>query len=83
MSKRQELYAVIKKESLQQAIKDAFGKNYTNVQSADLEAFIAKYKEAKKLGKKKTEYLTKTDKLIKVLKDKHILLDSEVKYIFS
>lgn len=37
---RKELYEIIKKNDLQQSIKDEFGVNYTNVPSAQLEEFI-------------------------------------------
>lgn len=83
---RKELYAKVKELNLQEEIKKKYGDNYTRVSNTELEAIIAKHttkapttKEVKgDCGKG-----CKCDKLIEVLKKKHILLDSEVAYINS
>ena len=81
---RKELYAKVKELNLQDEIKQKYGDNYTRVNNTELEAIIAKYttkpiaKEAKDSCKS-----CKCDKLIEVLKKKHILLNSEVAYINS
>ena len=77
---RKELYAKVKELNLQEEIKKKYGYNYTRVGNTELEAIIAKH-IAKTLatGGVKGE----CDKLIKVLKKKHILLDSEIAYINS
>lgn len=83
---RKELYAKVKELNLQEEIKKKYGDNYTRVGNTELEAIIAKYtvkaptKERVKSGCSKS---CKCDKLIEVLKKKHILLDSEVTYINS
>lgn len=83
---RKELYAKVKELNLQEEIKKKYGDNYTRVGNKELEAIIAKHtakapttREVKSgCGKG-----CKCDKLIEVLKKKHILLDSEVAYINS
>lgn len=82
---RKELYAKVKKLNLQEEIKNEYGDNYTRVSNTELEAIIAKY-----TTKIPTEGVNvncgkscKGDRLIEVLKKKHILLDSEIAYINS
>ena len=83
---RKELYAKVKELNLQEEIKKKYGDNYTRVSNTELEAIIKEHttkaptvKEVKGgCGKG-----CKCDKLIEVLKKKHILLDSEVAYINS
>ena len=83
---RKELYAKVKELNLQEEIKKKYGDNYTRVGNTELEAIIAKHTAKTQAigvarggcGKK-----CKCDKLIEVLKKKHILLDSEVAYINS
>lgn len=83
---RKELYAKVKELNLQEEIKKKYGDNYTRVGNTELEAIIAKYTaEAPTIGGVKSgcDKDCKCDKLIEVLKKKHILLDSEVAYINS
>lgn len=83
---RKELYAKVKELNLQEEIKKKYGNNYTRVGNTKLEAIIAKHTAKTpttggvKVGCDKSY---KCDKLIEVLKKKHILLDSEVAYINS
>ena len=83
---RKELYAKVKELNLQEEIKKKYGDNYTRVDNTKLEAIIAKHTaktpttEGINGGCNKN---CKCDKLIEVLKKKHILLDSEVAYINS
>lgn len=87
---RKELYAKVKELNLQEEIKNKYGDNYTRVGNTELEAFIAKHttkpsSSNKQTAKKVTDSCSKCkcDKLVEVLKKKHILLDSEVAYINS
>ena len=93
---RKELYAKVKELNLQEKIKEQFGENYTRVSNAELAFIIASYKKVEKPKSetkvsistvaKKSTVATKSckcDKLIEVLKKKHILLNSEVDYINS
>lgn len=83
---RKELYQKVKELNLQEEIKKKYGDNYTRVGNTELEAIIAKYTtktpttEGVNVSCGKS---CKGDKLIEVLKKKHILLDSEVAYINS
>lgn len=81
---RKELYAKVKELNLQDEIKQKYGDNYTRVNNTELEAIIAKYttKPIAEAAKDSCEGY-KYDKLIEVLKKKHILLNSEVAYINS
>ena len=93
---RKELYAKVKELNLQEKIKEHFGENYTRVSNAELAFIIANYKKVEKpksetkvsistVAKESTVATksSKCDKLIEVLKKKHILLNSEVDYINS
>ena len=93
---RKELYAKVKELNLQEKIKEQFGENYTRVSNAELAFIIANYKKVEKpksetkvsistVAKKSTTATEscKCDKLIEVLKKKHILLNSEIDYINS
>lgn len=83
---RKELYAKVKELNLQEEIKKKYGDNYTRVGNTELEAIIAKHTvEAPTTGGVKSGCGKgcKCDKLIEVLKKKHILLGSEVAYINS
>ena len=93
---RKELYAKVKELNLQEKIKEQFGENYTRVGNAELAFIIANYNKVEK-PKSETKVSTSTvakestiatksckcDKLIEVLKKKHILLNSDVDYINS
>lgn len=93
---RKELYAKVKELNLQEKIKEQVGENYTRVDNVKLAYIIAKYEKVEKpksetkvsiptVAKKSTVATEsgKCDKLIEVLKKKHILLDSEIDYINS
>ena len=93
---RKELYAKVKELNLQEKIKEQFGENYTRVSNAELALIIASYNKVEKpksetkvsiskVAKESTVATesSKCDKLIEVLKKKHILLNSEVDYINS
>ena len=93
---RKELYAKVKELNLQEKIKEQFGENYTRVSNAELAFIIANYNKIEKpksetkvsiskVAKESTVATEscKCDKLIEVLKKKHILLNSEVDYINS
>ena len=93
---RKELYAKVKELNLQEKIKEQFGENYTRVSNAELAFIIASYNKVEKpksetkvsistVAKKSTVATEsdKCDKLIEVLKKKHILLNSEIDYINS
>lgn len=82
---RKELYAKVKELNLQEEIKKKYGDNYTRVGNTELEAIIAKH-TAKTLITEEVKGgcgKSKGDRLIEVLKKKHILLDSEIAYINS
>lgn len=93
---RKELYAKVKELNLQEKIKEQFGENYTRVSNEELALIIANYKKVEKpknetkvsistVAKESTVATesSKCDKLIEVLKKKHILLNSEIDYINS
>lgn len=83
---RKELYAKVKELNLQEEIKKKYGDNYTRVGNTELEAIMAKHiAKATTTGGVKSGCSKgcKCDKLIEVLKKKHILLGSEVAYINS
>lgn len=85
MNKRKELYDAIVKHNLQDVVKSKYGRNYTQVGSAQLEEIInahnSKIVEDKPAAKKNNSNSTKLDKLIKVLTDKRIILKSELEFI--
>ena len=83
---RKELYAKVKELNLQEEIKKKYGDNYTRVGNTELEAIIAKHTAKSSTTREVKSGCgkgCKCDKLIEVLKKKHILLDSEVAYINS
>lgn len=91
---RKELYEEVKKQHLEEVIKEVCGKNYTLVSNKKLEEIVLlepskPIKNGKKAcGKPKSPDTGKPapsmcEKLIEVLKKKHILLDSEIRYIKS
>ena len=83
---RKEIYAKVKELNLQEEIKKKYGDNYTRVSNTKLEAIIANH-TAETLTPRRVKggcgKDCKCNKLIEVLKKKHILLDSEVAYINS
>lgn len=87
---RQEIYAKIKEYNLQETIKTTCDRNFTQVDSTTLIGFIKLHEEAleetkkpKKQTEKQAPKKCACEKLVEILKKKHILLDSEVTYILS
>ena len=85
---RKEAYEQIKKLGLQEECKKQFGKNFTQCKTSELEAVI---KTAKvKYTKATTKTATKTEepkdsfnKLLAILRKRHILLESDIKEILG
>ena len=91
---RKEAYEQIKKLGLQEECKKQFGKNFTQCKTSELEAVIkaAKVKVGTKVKTTKAapKTVTKTEepkdsfnKLLAILKKRHILLESDVKEILG
>ena len=80
---RKELYRKIKELNLQDEVKKVYGDNYTRVGNIELAHVIQSAQLASNIAKNITKNNCKCDKLIEVLKKKHILLDSEIMYINS
>ena len=95
---RKEVYEQIKKLGLQEECKKKYGKNFTQCKTNELEVIIsaAKKKEESKAGteakitKAPTNTAIKTvesknsfNKLLDILKKRHILLESDVKDILG
>ena len=94
---RKEAYEQIKKLGLQEECKKKYGKNFTQCKTNELEVIIsaAKKKESKagtevKITEVTTKTTTKTveskdsfNKLLDILKKRHILLESDVKDILG
>lgn len=102
---RKELYNKITELNLQEEVKKACGRNYTQATNSVLESVIAKAEVKKEESKEpkvhkapkapaesakcecknedKSSEESKLDKLIKVLHEKRILLNSEVKFIMN
>ena len=91
---RKEAYEQIKKLGLQEECKKKFGKNFTQCKTSELEAVIKAFKVGVgtkvKTTKTTTEAVTKTEepkdsfnKLLTILRKRHILLESDVKEILG
>ena len=91
---RKEAYEQIKKLGLQEECKKQFGKNFTQCKTNELEAVIkaAKVKVGTKVKTTKAapKTVTKTEepkdsfnKLLAILRKRHILLESDVKEILG
>ena len=91
---RKEAYEQIKKLGLQEECKKKFGKNFTQCKTSELEVIIrvakigvgTKVKTTKaasktiiKIGERKGSF----NKLLAILKKRHILLESDVKEILG
>lgn len=76
---RKELFVKVRNLRLQEKIKKRYGIDYTKVSNVKLEAIISECTTKNQSKSKRC----KCDKLIEILKKKHILLDSEVDYINS
>ena len=91
---RKELYREITSLNLQDEVKATYGKNYTNCTSAQLAAVVSGatkgLEEAMNLSPIKREESIPTEiepssfeKLVKILRKKRLLLDSEVDEIMN
>ena len=91
---RKEAYEQIKKLGLQEECKKKYGKNFTQCKTSELEAVIKAFKVGVGTKVKTTEVTTKTatktveskdsfNKLLDILKKRHILLESDVKEILG
>ena len=83
---RKELYAQIVKLNLQGKVKEKYGVNYTNCKSAELLAVINKTLEVNKKTKTKCSVPTNNKKfetLVNILKERHLLLKSDVEKIMN
>ena len=91
---RKEAYEKIKKLGLQEECKKQFGKNFTQCKTNELEAVIkvAKVKVGTKVKTTKAapKTVTKTEepkdsfnKLLTILRNRHILLEADVKEILG
>lgn len=83
---RKEIFAKVRELNLQEEIEKKYGDNYTRVSNTKLEAIIAKHTaETSTTGgvEDSCSKGCKCDRLIEILRKKHILLDSEMSYINS
>ena len=83
---RKELFAKVKELNLQGEIEEKYGNHYTRVSSPKLEAIIANHTVKAPTTERVEGDCSKgckCDKLIEILKKKHILLGSEIAYINS
>ena len=91
---RKEAYEQIKKLGLQEECKKKFGKNFTQCKTSELEAVIKAFKVGVgtkvKTTKAAPKTVTKTEepkdsfnKLLVILRKRHILLESDVKEILG
>lgn len=91
--RRKELYAQIVKLNLQDKVKEKYGVNYTNCRNEELIAVIDAAKNIDKTkAKKPAKVLTaekvccgdkKFDTLVHILKERHLLLASDVEKIMN
>ena len=91
---RKEAYEQIKKLGLQEECKKKFGKNFTQCKTNELEAVIKAAKVEVRTKVKTTKAAPKTitkteepkdsfNKLLAILRKRHILLESDVKEILG
>lgn len=91
---RKEAYEQIKKLGLQGECQKKYGKNFTQCKTSELEAVIKTAKVGVGVEVKTTEARTKTatkteepkdsfNKLLAILRKRHILLESDVKEILG
>ena len=91
---RKEAYEQIKKLGLQEECKKKFGKNFTQCKTSELEVIIRVAKVGVGSKVKTTEAASKTtikteepkdsfNKLLTILRKRHILLESDVKEILG
>ena len=91
---RKEAYEQIKKLGLQEECKKQFGKNFTQCKTNELEAVIKAAKVRVETKVKTTKAASKTtikigeskdsfNKLLAILRKRHILLESDIKEILG
>lgn len=83
---RKEIFAKVKELNLQEEIEKKYGDHYTRISNTKLEAIIAKHTvKTSTTGEVESgcDKGCKCDRLIEILRKKHILLDSEMSYINS
>ena len=78
---RTEVYSLIKAYELQNAIKELYGYNYTNLSTATLVDFVTKYEAS--LEDEKCECECKLTSLINLLYKKHLICKSEYETLMS
>lgn len=79
--KRRQIYSQIVNLNLQNKVKEKYGINYTNCRNAELlEVIEAEKNKNKKCfkGKCEPELNKRFNTLINILKERHLLLDSDV-----
>lgn len=91
--RRKELYAQIVKLNLQNKVKEKYGVNYTNCKNEELITVIDAVKNTKKIEAKKPVNTAKVNKvccaddkfttLVHILKERHLLLPSDVEKIMN
>ena len=91
---RKEAYEQIKKLGLQEECKKQFGKNFTQCKTSELEVVIKANKVEDGTKVKATKAITKAvtnteepkdsfNKLVTILRKRHILLESDIKEILG
>ena len=86
---RKELYAQIVKLNLQDKVKEKWGTNYTNCKNAELLEVIngatnkTKSVKAKAVTKSPEGSCKKLETLVNILKERHLLLQSDVEKIMN
>ena len=85
MKTRKEVYDAIKNLHLEDEVKVTFGRNFTQVSTAELSILIEKNtKKCKKCeGDSARPEVSTFDNLVNILRKKRILLDSEVRAIYN
>ena len=89
--RRKELYAQIVKLNLQGKVKEKYGVNYTNCRNEELMEVIASANNTNKTKAKKPVLMEgevccadkKFDTLVHILKERHLLLASDVEKIMN
>lgn len=79
---RKDIYEKVKELKLQDKVKELYGDNYTRISNEELLAVINAVPQEDKVMFDYSDNHN-LDKLIEILKKKHILLDSEIDYIYS
>lgn len=86
---RKELYCEIKNLGLQEHVRTKYGVNYTNCSNEQLTLIIRKAKDSNSLEEKKVAKksecgsINKFKMLVSILKERHLLLQSDVEKIMN